>query len=75
MGRNYTWTAAVNGRNVATGDASGTNTYTPEDVERDAATKVGIEARVPASAVTVTVVEKKSNRQQVAEARAARQGK
>ncbi|MER6367117.1 hypothetical protein ABT255_01845 [Streptomyces mirabilis] len=72
MGRNFSWTAKVNGKQVADGTVSGTDQHTPERVEQDAAVAVSLRADVMPSDVTVT--EKKPLRQQIAVARAARNG-
>ena len=75
MGRNFSWTAKVGGKTVANGTVTGGNNHTAERVKGDAELNVALKAGVSRSDVTVAVEEKKSNRQQVAEARAARNGR
>jgi hypothetical protein len=72
MGRSYSWTARIGGRTVADGTTEGRDDHTPERVQRAASLGVSLEAGVPADQVDVDVTERKSGRQQAAEARAAR---
>lgn len=74
MGRSYSWTARVGGRTVADGTAAGGADYTPERAEREATDNVALRAKVHPDAVSVDVTERKSVRQQAAEARARRRG-
>ncbi|MEW2300259.1 hypothetical protein AB0958_09790 [Streptomyces sp. NPDC006655] len=75
MGRNYAWSARIDGRTVADGTVTGANDHTPDRVEREAQLAVSLKAGVDRGQVDVTVEEKKPLRQQIAEARAARKGK
>jgi len=72
MGRSYSWTARISGRTVADGTEAGGDDYTAERVKRSASSDVSLRTGVPASQVDVDVTERKSVRQQAAEARAAR---
>ncbi|MEU1165782.1 hypothetical protein ABZ372_37220 [Streptomyces sp. NPDC005921] len=75
MGKNFSWTAKVDGKAVADGTSSGGDDHTADRVEQEASLNVSLAAGVPRGKVDVTVTERKSNRQQVAEARAARNGR
>ncbi|MFJ5644074.1 hypothetical protein [Streptomyces sp. NPDC093223] len=70
MGRNFSWTASVGGKQVADGTVAGRDSHTPDRVKGDAALAVSLEAGVSPRDVTVNVTETKSNRQVVAELRA-----
>ncbi|GLP64284.1 hypothetical protein TUSST3_09040 [Streptomyces sp. TUS-ST3] len=69
MGRSYSWTARVGGRTVADGTAAGGGDYTAEHAEREAAEGVALRAGVRVADVNVSATERKSARQQAAEAR------
>jgi hypothetical protein len=75
MGRNFSWTAKVGGKTVADGTASGNDSYTADRVQRDAAIRVGVETGAPTRDIKVTVTKQRSNREVVAELRAARKGR
>jgi hypothetical protein len=74
MGRSYNWTARVGSVVIADGTAAGDANYTPETAERDATSRVALRAGVRDEAVSVDVTERKSSRQQAAEARARKNG-
>lgn len=74
MGRSYSWTARVGGRVVADGTSAGDANHTPETAKRKATSSVALRAGVRDEDVDVDVTERKSVRQQVAEARARKNG-
>jgi len=74
MGRSYSWTARVSRRVIADGTAAGGDDYTPESAEAEMSRRVALRAGLRTDDVDVEVTERKSVRQQVAEARARKNG-
>jgi hypothetical protein len=73
-GRSYSWTARVGGRVIADGTSAGDANHTPESAKRKATLGVALRAGVHTDDVSVDVTERKSSRQQAAEARARKNG-